>query len=127
MKPQSAKQKGRVLQQHVAAALTEKLEEFGISEGDFRSISMGANGEDIILSPFAKKLVGDLRIECKNREALNVPTVFWEHAKTYSGKPVLLVSKRNHTKPLVTLTLNDYLELLYHYVKQRSSHQTTTV
>lgn len=112
MKTQSAKAKGRLLQQHIAACLAELFEDMGLQPGDFRSVSMGASGEDVILSPAAKATVGDLRIEAKNRETLNVTTVFYEHANKYKGKPVILVHKRNHTKPLVTLTLPYFLELL---------------
>lgn len=123
MKTSSAKAKGRLLQQIVAKALTEQLAEFGILEGDFRSVSMGASGEDIILSPAAKKVVGDLRVECKNVEALNVVTVFWEHQAKYQDKPAILVSKRNKTKPLVTMTFEKYMELLTNNVKHLSRHK----
>ncbi len=122
MKTSSAKAKGRLLQQIVANGLTECLAQFGIEEGDFRSVSMGASGEDIILSPAAKKLVGDLRIECKNVEALNVVTIFWEHTEKYQGKPTLLVHKRNKTKPLATITLERYLELLTNNVKHSQNN-----
>ena len=54
MKPQSAKAKGRNLQKWVRDLL---LENFPTLEADdVRSTSMGAGGEDVQLSPAARKL-----------------------------------------------------------------------
>ena len=47
MKPQSAKAKGRVLQQWVRDLLVESLD---IHPEDIESRSMGAGGEDLIMS-----------------------------------------------------------------------------
>ena len=47
MKPQSAKQKGRKLQQWVRDKLIELLD---IHPENVKSTSMGAGGEDVILS-----------------------------------------------------------------------------
>lgn len=74
---------------------------------------MGQNGEDIILTPAAKK-VFNLIIEAKNVESLNVMTTFKNHYEKYKNKSglVLLVHKRNRTEPLVTLRWEDFLDLL---------------
>ncbi len=84
----------------------------GLEAGDIRSTSMGASGVDVLLSPAAKKLFGELAIECKNCESLNVTKIFHDHAAKYEGSTSLLVHKRNKTKPLVTITMEDYLTLL---------------
>ena len=56
MKTRSAKQKGRRLQQNVRDLLLEALSEY-LEEDDIRSTSMGAPGEDLLLSPLARKIV----------------------------------------------------------------------
>lgn len=123
MKTSSAKAKGRLLQQTVATTLTNALREFGLEDGDIRSTSMGCPGVDLLLSPAAQNLVGPLCIECKNCESLAVTTVFWEHQAKYQDKPAILVSKRNKTKPLVTMTFEMYMELLTNNVKHLSRHK----
>jgi hypothetical protein len=85
---------------------------FGLEPGDVRSTSMGASGVDVILSPAAKRLFGPLAIEAKNREQLVVPTVFFEHAQKYPDEVPVLVHKRNHTEPLVTVKLSYFIDLL---------------
>jgi hypothetical protein len=85
---------------------------FGLESGDVRSTSMGAPGLDILLSPAATRLFGRLAIEAKNRESLVVPTVFFEHAEKYPDDVPVLVHKRNHTEPLVTVKLSYFIDLL---------------
>ena len=70
MKTQSAKAKGRRLQQWFRNLLIEKLE---IHPEDIESRSMGASGEDLIMARAAREKF-DYSIECKNVEKLNV----WE-------------------------------------------------
>jgi hypothetical protein len=70
---------------------------------------MGQNGVDLILSPAAQR-VFNLSIECKNVEKLNVPAVFKEHYEKYPDSSLkLLVHCRNHSEPLVTLRLEDFV------------------
>lgn len=74
---------------------------------------MGQPGVDLILTPAARRLF-DLAIECKNVEALNTISVFWEHYGKYAGTPALklLIHKRNRTEPLVTLRWEDLLRII---------------
>lgn len=109
---QSKKAKGRNLQKTVVKELLKIGEPKGLEPGDVRSTSMGASGVDVIMSPAAKKLLGDLAIECKNQEALNVTKIFFDHAAKYGKSINLLVHKRNKTEPLVTLTMTDFMNLL---------------
>ena len=51
MKPQSAKAKGRKLQQWIRDLLVAK----GLKKDDVQSRSMGAAGEDVMLSPYARQ------------------------------------------------------------------------
>ena len=52
MKPQSAKAKGRSLQQDVRNRLIEELD---VHPEDIESRSMGASGEDLIMARAARK------------------------------------------------------------------------
>lgn len=112
MTPQSAKAKGRRLQQLVCKGLMTVGANLGLQPGDIRSCSMGANGLDVILSPAAQQALGKLAIECKNKEALNVPSVFWAHAAKYAEQTPMLAHKKNDTDILITLRFTDYLQLL---------------
>ena len=67
LRPQSAKSKGRRLQQKIAASIIEAFPH--LNEDDCFSTSMGAQGEDIRMSPLARKSV-PLSIECKCQEKI---------------------------------------------------------
>lgn len=69
MRPQSCKSKGRRFQQRVAASIRDAFP--ALDDDDVRSTSMGAQGEDILLSPLARRCL-PLSIECKCVERLNV-------------------------------------------------------
>lgn len=69
LRPQSAKSKGRRLQQAVARSILQTFPH--LSADDCVSCSMGANGEDVRLSAVAREAV-PLSIECKCVEKLNV-------------------------------------------------------
>ena len=69
MKTSSCKQKGRKLQQKVRDIILESFD--NLREDDVRSTSMGAGGEDVLLSPAARD-VFPFSVECKNQEKLNV-------------------------------------------------------
>ncbi len=110
MKSRSAKNKGKRLQNDVRDLILNKFK--SLEEDDVKSTGMGQPGEDIQLSPFARKKF-PYSVECKNQESLNV----WkslEQAEKYSTKKIkpLLVFKRNRTKTYVVLEINDFLELL---------------
>ena len=116
MKPRSAKNKGKRLQNKIRDLILEK---FDILESDdVRSITMGDSGEDILLSPAARKLF-PFATECKNQERLNI----WEsleQEESNAGQHIpLVVFKRNRSKTYATLQLNDLMRLLDE--KQQSS------
>ena len=69
MSTRAAKAKGRRLQNEVRELLEESFPD--LEEGDIRTAIMGQNGEDIILSPAARKKI-PYSIECKNQESLNI-------------------------------------------------------
>ena len=68
--PKSSKAKGRRLQNMVRDKLRAAFSSL-LEEDDIKSQTMGMTGEDIVLSPAARKLI-PYSIECKNVERLNV-------------------------------------------------------
>ena len=124
MRPQSAKAKGRRLQQWVRDTLLSFASGLQLTADDIHSTSMGAQGEDIQLSP-AARAVYPFSIECKNTEKLNIYAALEQaeaHAhKTYyhesgqiharQARTPLLVFKRNHSKTYVALEFEEFLRL----------------
>lgn len=99
MKPQSAKAKGRKLQQWVRDLILSNHR--SLEEDDVRSTSMGAGGEDILLSPAARALL-PVSIECKSR----ANWAFYrdlDQAITNApkGTEPIVVAKANHRRPVV--------------------------
>ena len=107
MKPQSAKAKGRRLQQQFRDLL---IEELGIHPEDIESRSMGAGGEDLIMARAAREKF-PYSIECKNVEKLNVWEAYKqaeENSKNY--EPVVVIKKNNH-KTLVVIDAEHFVKI----------------
>ena len=109
MKTSSAKAKGRNLQKWVRDIILEKFS--GLEPDDVRSTSMGAGGEDVQLSPAARKHF-PFSVECKNVEKLNVWGAY-EQAEANSGdhEPILIM-KKNRKKPLIVIDAEAFFKLL---------------
>ena len=102
MQTQSCKSKGRRLQQWIRNLLVERL---NIHPEDIESRSMGAGGEDLIMSRAARKSF-PYSVECKNQEKINIWSAY-EQASQNSGDYVpIVVIKRNRSKPLVVIDLS---------------------
>lgn len=108
MKTSSAKAKGRLLQQLTATKLLESFPQF--TERDIQSVSMGTNGEDILMSQSAKNVLG-ITIECKNRAAFAVYKDYQQAISHGDGEPVLVI-KQNRSKPLAIVDLDYFIKLL---------------
>ena len=110
MKTSSAKAKGRRLQQKFMQLLIEKLD---IDPEDIESRSMGAGGEDLIMSKAARTKF-PYSVECKNQEKLNIWSA-WDQANSNRGiyQPIVVI-KRNGVPPLVVLEAENFLD----YVKE---------
>jgi hypothetical protein len=109
MKPRSAKNKGKRLQNKVRDLILEKFTQ--LEPDDVRSITMGDSGEDILLSPAARRLF-PFSVECKNQEKLNIWSSI-EQAEGNSGNhPPLVIFKRNRTKTYAVLEFDELLKLL---------------
>jgi hypothetical protein len=94
MKPQSCKAKGRRLQQQIVKHIEEKFKD-QLRPGDVRSISMGASGEDIILSPLAADLF-PFSVECKNCETLSLIKAYeqsFANGNKSNREPIVVFSK----------------------------------
>ena len=110
MKPRSAKNKGKRLQNTVRDLILEKFNS-KLEPDDVRSITMGDAGEDILLSPAARRLF-PFSVECKAQESLSIWSAL-EQAESNAGKHIpLLVFKRNRSKTYAVLEFDKLLELL---------------
>ena len=111
MKTSSAKAKGRRLQQKFMQLLIEKLE---IDPEDIESRSMGAGGEDLIMSKAARNKF-PYSIECNNQEKLNIWAA-WDQANANKGvyEP-LVVIKKNGVQPLVVLDAENFLDMIRNF------------
>ena len=107
MKPQSAKAKGRKLQNWVRDKLIEIL---SIHEEDVESRSMGASGEDLIMAQTARKKF-PYSIECKNQESLNIWKAYEQATENSGDYEPIVVLKRNNTKPLVLVDADYFVRL----------------
>ena len=108
MNPQSAKAKGRKLQQWVRDLL---IETFDIHPEDIRSCSMGAGGEDVIMARSAREKF-PFSVECKNTERLNVWDAYEQACANCGNYEPLLVMKRNRKKPLVVMDAESFVKLM---------------
>ena len=108
MKTQSAKAKGRRLQQWFRDQLIEKLE---VHPEDIESRSMGAGGEDLIMARAAREKF-PYSVECKNQEKLNIWSSLEQAEDNATNYKPLLIFKRNRSKTYVTLSLEDFLDIL---------------
>lgn len=102
MRPQSAKAKGRRLQQLIAADLLKMFPQ--LDEDDVKSTSMGAGGEDVLLSSSARRLI-PFSFEAKNQERLNVwSAVEQARANAPTDTDPVVVMKRNKEKAHVVVS-----------------------
>ena len=110
MKTSSGKAKGRRLQNKIRDLLLEHFSD-KLEPDDVKVAIMGESGEDIKLSPAARKLI-PYSFECKNQEKLNIWASL-EQAKENSGdySPVLIF-KRNRSKTYVTIELEEFIKLI---------------
>ena len=107
MKTQSAKAKGRRLQQWFRDLLIEKLD---IHPEDIESRSMGAGGEDLIMARAARQRF-PYSIECKNQESIHVWKSYEQAQENSKDYEPVVVLKRNNTKPLVLVDAEYFVKL----------------
>jgi len=106
--PQSAKAKGRRLQQDVRDRILSAYPT--LEPDDVRSTSMGEGGEDIQLSPAARKLF-PYTVECKNLAKIAVYN-YYVQATGHNDFEPLVVIKQDRSKPLAVVDLEHFMELV---------------
>lgn len=106
---QSRKAKGRNFQKEIVQEILTFFPELEPDDVQWRS--MGASGEDIMLSPKARKIF-PVSIEAKCQETLN----FWqayEQSKTNAKAFIpVLMARRNRTEPLAVLSMANFMWLM---------------
>lgn len=107
VKPQSAKAKGRRLQQWFRDLLIHKLD---IHPDDVESRSMGAGGEDLIMARAARKKF-PYSIECKNQEKINIWKSYFQAQENSKDYEPIVVIKRNNHKPLLLVDAEHFINL----------------
>jgi hypothetical protein len=108
MTPNSAKAKGRNFQKLVRDWLLKAFP--SLEPDDVRSTSMGAGGEDLQLSPAARKLI-PYQIECKSKAKSQIHT-FYDQAATHGKYEPLVVVKQDRHIPLAIVSLEHFIKLL---------------
>lgn len=87
------------------------IKAFDLEADDVFSRSMGASGEDVMLSPRARVLF-PYSVECKNVEKFNMWQAY-KQASDNSGdyEPIVFV-KRNHHKPLAVVDAEHFIGVI---------------
>ena len=122
MKASSAKAKGRKLQDYVRDLLRLKfIKEWKLfpklEDDDIKCQIMGVSGEDIVLSPAARKLI-PYSFECKNQERLNLWSSLEQAESNCEDRSPVLVFKRNRSKTYVAIEFDHFIELINEKIKE---------
>jgi hypothetical protein len=81
---------------------------------------MGASGEDVQLSPAARKRV-PYQIECKNKARSQVHT-YYEQAKAHGNYEPVVIVKMDRDIPLAVLSAEHFFELVRNNNANQSSN-----
>jgi|TARA_R110001606_G_scaffold336407_1_gene484346 hypothetical protein len=108
IKTSSAKNKGRKLQQWTRDRILELVPT--LEPDDVKSTSMGAGGEDVQLSPAARKHI-PLTFECKARKGISVYG-FYDQAgdNAPKGMEPVVILKADRKKPLALVDAEFFLK-----------------
>ena len=108
MKAQSAKAKGRKLQQWTRDRVLETYPH--LEEDDVRSTSMGVSGSDLQLSPLARKSF-PFDVECKSLARVGVYRFIDQCDNRGDARPLVIV-KENRRRPLAVVDAEFFFDLL---------------
>tara|TARA_R100000700_G_C3150143_1_gene129064 strand:+ start:833 stop:1171 length:339 start_codon:yes stop_codon:yes gene_type:complete len=109
MKTSSKKGKGRRLQNYVVEKLLFLYS--SLENDDIKSAIMGESGEDIKLSPAARKKI-PYSFECKNQERMNIWSSLKQAEDNSNGFDPVLIFKRNRTKTYACIDFDLFLTLI---------------
>lgn len=87
-----------------------------LKEDDVTSRSMGANGEDVLLSPKAQKYF-PFSCECKHHAKFSIYKIMEQAEGQETDKMPLAFIKGNHKEPLVVLKADDFFKVLKDGIK----------
>jgi len=108
IKPSSAKQKGKGFQNKVRDLLLNTFK--NLEPDDVKSTGMGQPGEDIQLSPHARKLI-PYQIECKAKAASQVHTYLTQAISHGQHEPLVII-KKDRDVAVAVVKLDHFLDLL---------------
>ena len=109
MKAKSAKAKGRKLQNLVAQELRDAFP--SLEHDDINPQIMGMSGEDIVMSPLAKKTV-KMSFECKNQERLNLWDSLEQADTNCEERCPVLVFTRNRKPVYAAIPFEELIKLI---------------
>ena len=127
MNPKSSKAKGRRLQNYVRDKLREVYIKLWtkapkLEPDDIKSQTMGMGGEDIVLSPAARKLI-PYSFECKNKERLNIWQSIEQCEENSNGSIPVVVIKRNRSKIYAIMEFDEWLEIASKYYRRENDRR----
>ena len=100
------------MRDRLRSVCTETLE-----TNDIESQVMGMSGEDIVLSPAAKRVI-PYSFECKNQERLNLWSSLEQAESNCEDRQPVLVFKRNRSKIYVAIEFDHFIELIDEKLKE---------
>ena len=109
MKTSSKKGKGRRLQNFVRDTLLKAFK--SLEKDDIKSAVMGESGEDIKLSPAAKRKIR-YSFECKNKERLDLWKSLEQAEENSADREPVLVIKRNRSKVYAVIEFDKFIDLI---------------
>ena len=122
MKVKSAKAKGRKLQNFVVTCLREIFTK--LEKDDIKPQIMGVSGEDIVMSPLAKRTIG-MSFECKNQERLNLWDSLEQAEVNCEERCPILVFTRNRKPIYAALPFEALIKLLKEKKNDQTREETT--
>ena len=127
MNPKSGKAKGRRLQNYVRDKLREVYIKLWtkapkLEPDDIKSQTMGMGGEDIVLSPAARKLI-PYSFQCKNKERLNIWQSIEQCEENSNGSIPVVVIKRNRSKIYAIMEFDEWLEIASRYYRRENDRR----
>lgn len=108
MKTSSVKAKGRGLQNKIVRMILATFPQ--LEPDDVQSCTMGANGEDVRLSPAARRLF-PFTVEAKKRARFSIMADY-DQARGHGPHEPLLVIEADRRKPLAVVDLATFLDLV---------------
>jgi len=103
------KSRGRSFQQEIRDSILDTFKQ--LEADDVKSTSMGASGEDVQLSPAARKLL-PIQIECKRVKSAKGLYNWYNQAKAHGKHEPVVFIRADREKPLVLLSATTYLEVM---------------